>query len=160
VLYADSSVLVKRYLEERGSEKLIAKIAEVTNALDRVVTSVLSFAEVHAALARKLQERPPLRATEYHWATTRFNYDWRSYLTRVDLHADVLNLIPNLVKRHFLRGADVIHLASALWVQRRLELERIHETLPESLILATSDKQLKIAASAEGLTVFDPEDSP
>ena len=158
MLYTDSSVLVKRYLEERGSAKLNAKIAETTSAHHRVVTSVLSFAEVHAALARKLQLQPPLRAAEFHWATMRFNSDWRTYLTRVQLNPDVLDLIPGLVKKHFLRGSDAVHLASAIWVSQRVEFDKLPEPLPERLIFATSDKQLAKAARDEQLKVFDPED--
>jgi uncharacterized protein len=160
VLYLDSSALVKRYLEERGSDKLNAKIAETTRARHRVLTSVLSFAEVHAAIARKLRERPPLRATEYHWATARLNSDWRIYLTRVDLTTAVLTLIPGLVKRHFLRGSDAIHLASALWIRESLEFDRVKRTSGEKLIFATSDKQLARAAEYEQLEVLDPEDTP
>jgi uncharacterized protein len=160
VLYADSSALVKRYLAEHGSDKLNAKIAETTRARHRVLTSVLSFAEVHAAMARKLGERPPLRATEYHWATARFDSDWRTYLTRVDLTTAVLTLIPNLVKRHFLKGSDAIHLASALWVRDSLESVGATGALAEPLIFATSDKQLARAAEREQFEVFDPEDAP
>ncbi len=160
MLYADSSALVKRYLEEHGSDKLNAKIAETTKARHRVLTSVLSFAEVHAAMARKLRERPPLRVTEYHWATARFDSDWRTYLTRVDLTTAVLTLIPDLVKRHFLRGSDAIHLASALWVRESLESVGARGALAEPLIFATSDAQLARAAEYEQLEVFDPEDAP
>ncbi len=160
MLYADSSALVKRYLEERGSDQLNAKIMATTRSRHRVLTSVLSFAEVHAALARKLRERPPLLATEYHWATARLDSDWRTYLTTVDLTNAVLTLIPDLVKRHFLRGSDAIHLASALWVRESLELDRIKGTSAEILIFATSDKQLAKAADQEQLEVFDPEDTP
>jgi predicted nucleic acid-binding protein len=160
VLYADSSALVKRYLEERGSDKLNARIAHVTRARHRVLTSVLSFAEVHAAMARKLRERPPLQATEYYWATARLDSDWRTYLTRVDLTAVVLDLIPDLVKRHFLRGSDAVHLASALWVRGSLESDKVKGISPETMIFATSDKQLARAAEYEQLEVFDPEDAP
>jgi len=160
VLYADSCALVKRYLAERGSDRLNAKIMETARSRHRVLTSVLSFAEVHAAIARKLRERPPLRATEYHWATARFDSDWRTYLTRVDLSTDVLKLIPNLVKRHILKGSDAIHLASALWVRESLEFDRAKATSAETLIFATSDKQLARAAEYEQLEVFNPEDTP
>ncbi len=157
MLYTDSSALVKRYLEERGSHQLNGKIVETTNAHQRVVTSVLSFAEVHAALARKLQLKPPLRAAEFQLAATRFNADWRTYLTRVQLNPDVLDLIPALVKKHFLKGSDAVHLASALWVRQRVEFEKLPEPLPEQLTFATSDKQLGKAARDEQLQVFDPE---
>lgn len=157
MLYADSSVLVKRYLEQPGSDKLAAKIAQTLKARQRVLTSVLSFAEVHAAFARKLDERPPLRASEYRWATTRFNSDWRTYLTRVELSVGVLDLIPDLVKKHFLKGADAVHLASALWVSQRFELDRIQEPSPGQLIFATSDRRLARAAEYERFELFDPE---
>jgi predicted nucleic acid-binding protein len=157
VLYTDSPALIKRYLEERGSEKFNAKVAQTVNARQRVLTSVLSFAEVHAALARKLEERPPLPATEYHRATARFNSDWRTYLTRVELNTDVLDFIPGLVKKHFLKGSDAVHLASALWVSRRFERNEIPASSAEQLIFATSDRRLARAAKYERFEVFDPE---
>jgi predicted nucleic acid-binding protein len=159
VLYLDSSVLVKRYLEERGSEGLNAKIARTTSANHPVLSSVLSFAEVHAALAKKLNCKPKLRATEYHWAATRFNSDWRTYLTRVELTAVVLDLIPGLVRKHFLKGSDTVHLASALWIRWSLDLEKMEHSLSESLIFATSDKQLAKAAEREQFEVFDPKEA-
>ena len=157
MVYVDSSALVKRYLEERGSDKLNERITESRH---RVLTSVLSFAEVHAALARKLRERPPLRAAEYHWATARLDSDWRTYLTRVDLTTVVLDLIPDLVKRNSLRGSDAVHLASALWFRESLEFDKVKGTSPETIIFATSDKQLARAAQYEQLEVFNPEDAP
>ncbi len=150
-------MLVKRYLEERGSERFNAKVAQTVNARQRVRTSVLSFAEVHAALARKLEERTPLPAREYHWATARFNSDWRTYLTRVKLNADVLDFIPGLVKKHYLKGSDAVPLASALWVSRRFESSKIKESSVEQLIFATSDRMLARAAEYEQFEVFDLE---
>ncbi len=160
MLYMDSSALVKRYLEERGSAKLNAKITEEARARRRVLTSVLSFAEMHAAMARKLRERPPLQAAQYHWATARFDSDWRNYLTRVDLTTLVLDLIPDLVKRHFLKGSDAVHLASALWVRESSEFDKVKGISSETMIFATSDKQLARAAEYEQLEVFDPEHAP
>jgi len=156
VLYADSSALIKRYLEERGTEKLNAKIDKSTSAFHSVLTSLLSYAEIHAALARKLNEKT-LRATEYHWAATRFNSDWKTYLTRVELSPVVLALVPGLVKRHLLKGADAVHLASAIWVRQSVQLGKMQKSLSESLVFATSDKQLGRAAAKEQLQVFDPE---
>lgn len=157
MLYADSSALVKRYVEEHGSKGLNAKLERTIKALRPVFTSVLTYAEVHAALARKLEERPPFRATEYHSATTRFDSDWRTYLTRVELTPAILELIPGVVREYFLRGADAIHLSSALWVRKFLELDKLQESSRESLIFATSDRQLAKAAEKELFEVFNPE---
>jgi predicted nucleic acid-binding protein len=53
MIYADSSVIVKRYYEEPGT----ARVREGWGREDRVFTSKVSYAEVHAALARKHRER-------------------------------------------------------------------------------------------------------
>ncbi len=156
MLYADSSALIKRYLEERGTKQLNAMIDTTASALAPVLTSVLSYAEIHAALARKLNERT-LRATEYHWAATRFDSDWKSYLTRVELSPVVLALVPGLVKRHPLKGSDAVHLASALWLRQSLQRGKTRKPVSKLLVFATSDKQLGRAAEKEHLQVFDPE---
>jgi uncharacterized protein len=156
VLYADSSALIKRYLEERGTKKLNAKIDKTTSAFHSVLTSVLSYAEIHAALARKLNDRT-LRATEYHGAATRFDSDWKTYLTTVELSPVVLALVPDLVKRHPLKGSDAVHLASAIWVRQSVRLGKTQKSLLESLVFATSDKQLGRAAEKEQLQVYGPE---
>ena len=48
ILYPDASALVKRYVKERGSQDVIA----LTAAAGAVATSLVSRAEVAAALAR------------------------------------------------------------------------------------------------------------
>lgn len=156
MLYADSSALIERYLEERGTQNLNAKIDNSTSAFLSVLTSVLSYAEIHAALARKLHERT-LRTTEYHWATTRFDSDWKTYLTRVELSPVVLARVPDLVRRHPLKGSDAVHLASAIWIRQSIQFDKMQKSLSESLVFATSDKQLGRAAEKEQLQVFDPE---
>ena len=51
-----------------------------------------------------------------------------------------------------LRGADAVHLASALVLQRRFADAENH------LVFVASDRELKEAAQASGLAVIDPED--
>ncbi|KAF0246306.1 MAG: hypothetical protein FD180_794 [Planctomycetota bacterium] len=53
-----------------------------------------------------------------------------------------------LVRAHGLRGADAVHLASALHLSKRLRLRRFH--------FATSDDAQADAARAEGLRVLSP----
>jgi hypothetical protein len=101
-----------------------------------------------------------LHFRRYHWATARLDSDWRTYLTGVDQTTVALDLIPDLVRRHFLKGSDAVHFASALWVRESLEFDKVKGASSETLILATSDKQLARAAEYEQLEVFDPEDAP
>ncbi|HVT17946.1 MAG TPA: hypothetical protein VHQ90_17430 [Thermoanaerobaculia bacterium] len=60
--------------------------------------------------------------------------------------AAVLTHVPGLCRRHPLRGADAVHLASALLLRE--------EGL--DVLFACSDRHLLEAAAAEGLAIFDP----
>jgi predicted nucleic acid-binding protein len=54
MLYLDSSALVKVYFKEIGTEAVIARAIDPNQ---EVCTSVLTFAEVQSALARRHRER-------------------------------------------------------------------------------------------------------
>ena len=152
MLYLDSSALSKRYLQEKGSDELKITLQSADKIRDPVLTSFLSYAEIHAALARKLKERS-FRMTEYHSAIARFDSDWRTYLTRVELSQRVLAFVPDLVKRHPLKGSDAVQLASALWAASAAQ----PEPAQTSMVFVTADKQLAGAAEKEQLQVFNPE---
>ena len=156
MLYLDSSALSKRYLQEKGSDELKIKLQAADRIHDPVLTSFLSFAEIHAALARKLKEQS-FRVTEYHAAVTRFDSDWRTYLTRIELSQRVLAFVPDLVNRHPLKGPDAIQLASALWAASATQPRGIPESVEKSMLFVTADKQLAGAAEKEQLRVFNPE---
>jgi hypothetical protein len=65
---------------------------------------------------------------------------------QVPVGSAVLQLMPGLCARHPLRGADAVHLASALLLHQ--------EGL--QITFACSDRNLVEAAAAEGLVTFDP----
>src|SRR4051794_27930182 len=110
--------------------------------------SVLAFAEMHATFARRRREEL-LLPTELEQVRRSFGDDWEK-LTQVPVGEAVLRLVPALCERHPLRGADAVHLASALLLQE--------EGL--KVIFACSDRNLLGAADAEGLTIFDPASEP
>jgi hypothetical protein len=114
---------------------------------DPIVASYLAFAEIHATFARRRREGL-LLATEFEQLRLRFAEDWQE-LTQVPIGAEVLALVPGLCERHPLRGADALHLASALLL-RQGGLEAT---------FACSDRHLLVAAASEGLTTFDPVQS-
>lgn len=144
ILFADTSVLVKLYIEEPGSEQMRKAAAQE----DPIAASVLAFAEIHATFARRRRERLFL-APEFEEVRLRVADDWEA-LMQVPIGAEILALIPGLCDRHPLRGADAVHLASALLLrQEGLEI-----------LFACSDSRLLGAAAAEGLAIFDPVHAP
>ncbi len=158
MLYVDSSALIKHYIRETGTNALNAKLDdESLHRPGRIFISVLGYAEILATFARRLREDPQLRR-QTELLREQFRHDWLFELTQVELAVGVLEFIPGLVDRHPLKGADAIHLASALWLRDALRLGKNFGPVSRQLTFATSDKQLKNAASAEGLEVFAPQD--
>lgn len=140
ILFLDTSALVKLYIAEPGSERM----RQTASRGEPVAASDLAFAEIHATFARRGREKL-LRAAELEEIRAAFAEDWER-LTQVPLGATVLKIVPRLCQLHPLRGADAVHLASALL---------LHEEGLE-VIFACSDHRLLEAAAAEGLTTFDP----
>ncbi|MEA2009451.1 MAG: type II toxin-antitoxin system VapC family toxin [Actinomycetota bacterium] len=135
VCYFDSSALVKMLLDE--SESDLAR--SLWSGADLVLTSVVAYAEVRAALAmasrlERLTESDHVRAKAY-WERM-----WESIST-VEATRDVVERAGSLAERHQLRGFDAVHLASASVVASTL------------LIVATWDEQLSDAAAAMGYSV-------
>ncbi len=143
--YVDTSALIKRFLFERGSER----VRSLTEPARDVATATVAYAELYAALNRKRRDGDLSRAA-YAQAAERIEMQWPTYV-RVGLHADVLALTRTLTERHPLRGFDAIHLASALHLARNLE-----ETMP----FAAADTRLLQAAAAEGLPPINVEAAP
>jgi predicted nucleic acid-binding protein len=157
ILYVDSSALIKYYIQESGSRSLMGKIKEESFRENGIFMSVVGYAEVLAVLARHLRENL-LSAAEFATVENQFSDDWMFHLGRIELSVGVLGFIPELVRKHPLRGFDATHLASALWIRDALRLGKsVAATRP--VTFATSDKQLRRAAAAEGLDTFDPEDA-
>lgn len=158
MLYVDSSALLKHYVQELGTNALKARLQEHSRYTPGVLISNIGYAEVLATFARRLRENP-LLIGETNRLEAEFQYDWLFRLTRVELDVGVLGYIHDLVRRNPLRGADAIHLASALWLRDTLKLDSKMRLAGGPLIFATSDNQLKNAARTLGLDVFDPEET-
>jgi len=154
VLYLDSSVIVKLYLLEIGSDRLLARIAKG----DPVFTSQISYAEVHAAFARKLRENL-LQTRQFRRLERCFLNDWLSKLIHVQVDSKSMSDVPTLVRKYPLRGADAVHLAAALWLTSRMRLSPAFSGGDQILEFAVADKSFADIASHCGLKVFNPEHS-
>lgn len=109
--YLDTSALVKRFVAEKGSERVTRMIL----VEGPVATAKIAHVEVYAAFARRYRERA-LSRRGYASALRNFRRDWEAYI-RVDLRDDVLRRARSLARRHPLRADDAIHLATALDLQ-------------------------------------------
>jgi predicted nucleic acid-binding protein len=139
--YLDSSALVKRYLKEDGTDVVRSIIAEA-----RVVaTSKLAYPEILSAFMRKHRtgeiERKPLEAI-----IGQFETDWDKLFV-VEFHDELLKTVKVLIEKYPLKGADTIHLSSALWLQQETKMK---------LTFVASDVVLLDAAQAENLKAINP----
>jgi predicted nucleic acid-binding protein len=141
IVYFDASAFVKLVVDEDGSDLA----AHLWNGCDAAVSSRLAYPEVCAALAaagrnRQLSTselRSAQRAWEDFWAATR----------PVELTEAVGRRAGLLARAHRLRGADAVHLASALAVG------------DPALVVAVWDRQLSAGVRAERLRIA-PRDGP
>ncbi len=142
MIYADASVIVKRYYQEPGS----ARVRERWTTFERVFTSRVSYAEVHAAFARKRRDGG-LPVSVFRTIAAAFEAEWPAY-DQILVDSATLAAVRRLVRGHLLRGFDAIHLAAALWLR---------EQLGDPMEFWVSDERLEAAAKKERLVVVNPE---
>ncbi len=138
-VYLDSSVLVKRYLVEQGTEAVEQLLADVAFS----GTSLVSRAEVSAAFGKAARLKAITR-DEGANALKQFRSHW-SHLIRLRIEETTVAQADVLAWEHGLRGYDSIHLASALLWQ---------EALSDPVTFATFDRQLWEAGKVVGLSVW------
>ena len=142
LVYFDASALVKLLTEEPGSDLA----AELWDGCDAAVASRLAYPEVCAALAaadrnHDLSERE-LNAAEQTWG------EYWAAIRPVELTTAVGQHAGRLTRSHALRGADAVHLASALAVG------------DSDLVMAVWDRRLHQGARSAGLRVAPAAPGP
>lgn len=145
LFYLDASAWVKRYFEELGSE-LVDEMFVPSNTLS---CSPLGFIEVGSAMARK---RSAGTVTDEEFVAKRslLVNDWRHFL-RIEMTPVVVHRAFDLADAYSLRGADSVHLASALEAKAELRLAA------EEFTFVASDAELVAAARSAGLIAIDPQ---
>jgi predicted nucleic acid-binding protein len=142
VAYFDTSALVKLVVDENGT----STAQQAWNEADAVVSGLLSYPEGRAALAAARRQRR-LAPQPYRAALDRFENVWSS-LEVIEIAPAIARFAGALAERLALRGYDGVHLATALTVSR------------SEGILVTCDRNLSLAALAEGLPVVPPGGRP
>lgn len=158
MLYLDTSALIKRYIREPGSDSIRKKIEAEEAGGGLAFTPMLTFAEVHAALTQRRKDRS-LSKRGFENSRQLFETDWAVTLSPIALDAGVLLIVRDVVGLG-LKGADAVHLASALWLRDSVALGALPNAAGQAVVFATSDKRLARAAQAKKLVTFIPQDHP
>lgn len=133
ILYADTSSLVKLYVEEAGSDA----VRELVRKADMVASCRVALPEMVSALTRRYHNRQ-IETPLYELLIQAVRNDWKHLVV---LEFDE-QLAADLVKRHALRGYDAVHLASVLRLATKDNVQ---------VLFSSYDQQLTQAAADEGL---------
>lgn len=134
--YWDTSAFVKQFIQEVGTDDVLALRADAPPH----ATATITYTETFSAFRRRVREAA-LKEPHYHEVVRRFVQEWPAYV-RINLDDSILGRSRTLLERYPLRTLDTIHLASALELQ---------EQLHEPSVLISADAQLLRAAMAEHL---------
>lgn len=135
LVYFDSSALVKLMVDEAGTDLA----SELWDGCDAALSSRLAYPEVRAALAASARNSD-LTERELRTAEATWEGFWAA-IRPVELTPSVERNAGHLAARRALRGADAVHLASAMAVDS------------PNFVVAVWDRRLHAGAIAEGLAV-------
>jgi predicted nucleic acid-binding protein len=132
--FFDSSALAKRYIKERGSER----VDEILSGASEVATSLIGPLEIISALCRLLRQSL-ISAAQYALAKKCLFKDIEDmFICNVTI--PVVNRAIDLLEKHSLRSLDALHVACALEWQT-------------DLFVSADRRQASIAAES-GLRVY------
>lgn len=146
--YLDASALVKRYVDEVGSEWLrdICAVEQVP----LLFTSRVTIVEVISAFARRARERTLSRA-DFTTVGDMFRVDCLNDYQIMPPSVPVVDVACSLLEHYPLRAYDAIQLATALSADRFLTQEGY-----PSLTFLSADQRLNNVAIDNELAVDDP----
>lgn len=141
IYYLDSSALVKRYAAESGSDR----VASLIEGDYKIAVSWLAIPETLSAVARRAKGGS-ICVEDLAAIRSQLNQDMRRFMI-VDVCGAPIDGIEMLIARHTLRGADSIHLSTALWLWKASK---------SPVVFVASDNELLTAARAERLKILNP----
>jgi uncharacterized protein len=137
IIYFDTSALVKRYLRETDSDKVVTLFNEGDHIFGSVVITQVEIAATFQRAVRMDAASSKLAAEV--WGD--FLDHWQSF-TRLRIFAGTIERASENAWKYDLRGYNALHLAAALLWQ---------ETLGAQITLATFDRELWLAGQKAGI---------
>jgi predicted nucleic acid-binding protein len=138
ILYLDTSAVVKLYANEAGSVATARLVAAAT----QVASSVVTYAETRAALARKFRMRQ-VSQRDFIARKDEFEVHWTGFF-KLPVDTQMVRVAAEFAERFALKAYDSIHLASA---------DRLLRETRSPIGFACFDSALNAAASELGLKV-------
>ena len=125
--YLDASAWVKRYYQEKGT----CWVQDLSVMNQAIACASLGMIEVIATLARK-QKSGEIAPAAFGEKAREIEEDWKKFV-QIHLTAEIVDGARESARKLALRGADAVHLASALLFKDLLKVES------DEFILVTSD---------------------
>ena len=143
-VYLDTSALIKLYVEEEGTERVVA----ITDDFDGVQLIILDVTPLEARSAvRRRQREGDISGADADRILERIEDDTSSCFLVQPSTSAVIEEAARLIDRHPLRAYDALQLAGCLVIR---------DIVPGPLTFVCADVRLCGAAELEGLTVLNP----
>ena len=143
-VYLDTSALIKLYVEEEGTERVVA----ITDDFDGVQVIILDITPLEARSAvRRRQREGDISGADADRILDRIEDDTSSSFLVQPSTSAVIEGAARLIDRHPLRAYDALQLAGCLVIR---------DIVPGPLTFVCADVRLCGAAELEGLTVLNP----
>ncbi len=142
--YFDTSALVKLYLEEEGTPRVLEIADDLEN--NQIVTLDLTIVEFRAAIRRREREGD-VSDDQVAAICGRIARDASSIYLLQPFNSAVIEEALRVLDSHPLRAYDAIQLAGCL---------ACRQSIPDSPTFVCADTQLCDAAQLEGLSVVNP----
>ena len=140
ILYFDTSALLKAYVQEGGSEDVLALMDDSGNLFGSIA---LTKVEMASAIQRAIRTSGSSSVNAAK-AWQDFLDDWESF-TRLRVTTGTIEKASDIAWKYGLRGYDSLHLAAALLWQ---------ETLGVKITFAAFDRNLWLASQKTGLDAW------
>ncbi|HEY6350566.1 MAG TPA: type II toxin-antitoxin system VapC family toxin [Candidatus Angelobacter sp.] len=145
IYYLDTSALVKLYVREQGTERML-QLASNLNG-DSFAVLALSEVEVRSAIRRR-ERAGDIDSKAATFVLDRFHLHMKTRFLRQIVTDATLTHAAQIVDRYFLRAYDAVQLAACLTLKSSFK--------GEPLTFVCSDQELLEAAKSERLTIWDP----
>ena len=144
LFYLDTSALIKRYIEEEGTERVLDLTADSTGV--QIIILDITPLEARSALRRR-QREGDISDSDVYGILDQIEADVSSSFLVQPSTSAVIEEGTRLIDRHALRAYDALQMAGCLVTR---------EQVPGPLTFVCADVRLCAAATQEGLVVLDP----